>query len=206
MRDPTLPVRYRLHALGCCIQLAQPIGFNATWSYLQATVQRSWRDEAFLLPAMDCLEVERGRQLRIEAEYARLRREQKASGYRFPLRRDVTPKDPLRWHGDERVGAHHALATWRRLRPDRDVAAHQYGHAVLATVDGAIGVQRQPVLELDELQAILDWARRQIHVIGWEADRAEYLVAWDVYRLLGQLHLKANGATPIATPWNFRQN
>ena len=39
--------------------------------------------------------------------------------------------------------------------------------------------------------------------IGPEADRAEYRVAWDVYRLVGQLHLMANGATPIATPWNF---
>lgn len=206
VRDSALPARYRLHALGSCIQLAQPIGFNATWSYLQEKVQRSWRDEAFLLPALACLETERSRHLTVDAAYARLRREQKASGHRVPPRRDVTPKDPQRWHGDERVGARHALATWWRLRPDDDVAAHPYGHAVLAMVDSTLATQDQPELELDELQAILDWARRQVHVLGWEADRSEYRVAWAVYRLLGQLHLIANGATPIGTPWNFSRD
>jgi hypothetical protein len=204
VRDRALPTRYRLHALGSCIQLAQPIGFNATWSYLQEKAQRSWREQEFLVPAMDLLESERGVHLSIEADYARVRREQKVAGARFPPRCDVTPKDPFRWHGDERAGALHALATWRRLRPDQEVTAHAFGQPVLAAVDSALAAQHQPVLDLDELQAILGWARRQIHVIGWEADRAEYRVAWDVYRLLGQLHLLAHGVTPIARPWNFR--
>lgn len=152
---------------------------------------------------MDWLEAERAVHLRTEAEYARPRREQKASGFRIPPRRDATPKDPYRWHGDERVGARHALATWRRLRPAPDVAAQPYGQAVLAAVDGALEAQHEPVFDLVELQTILDWSRRQIHVVGWEADQAEYRVAWDVYRLLGQLHLLANGAPSIARPWNF---
>ena len=37
--------------------------------------------------------------------YALLRKEQKAAGLRFPPHRHVTPQDPARWHGDERVGA-----------------------------------------------------------------------------------------------------
>lgn len=205
VRDTSLPARYRVHALGSCIQLAQPIGFNATWSYLQAKLQRSWREPEFLLPAIDCLEAERVHHLSIEAEYAQLRSDQKASGLRFPPRRDVTPKDPIRWHGDERVGARHALATWRRLRPAQDVAAHSCGQTVLATVDRALEAQHEPIFDPDELQTILDWSRRQIYVVEWEADRAEYRVAWDVYRLLGQLHLIANGATPIATPWDFHR-
>ena len=159
-----------------------------------------------MLPAMELLEAERARHLSIDAEYAQLRRGQKVAGFRFPPRGDATPKDPIRWHGDERVGAHHALATWRRLRPDKDVNIHHSGQRVLAAVDSALKGQHQPVLELDELQEILEWTRRQIHVIGWEADRAEYRVARDVYRLLGQLHLMANGVTPIATPWNFRRS
>jgi hypothetical protein len=45
---------------------------------------------------------------------------------------------------------------------------------------------------------------RQIHVTGWGSDRTGYHVARVVGYLLGQLHLVANGATPVATPWDFR--
>ena len=207
VRDPSLPARYRFHALGSCIQLAQPIGFNATWSYLQAKVQRPWRDPRFLLPAIGLLEAERTIHLGIAAEFARQRREQKAAGLRFPPRSDVTPADPRRWHGDERLGALHTLGSWRRLRGDQAVAEHPGGRTVLAAVDSTLEMRPElaaSALDLDELQRILDWARRQIHVTGWESDRAEHHVAWVVHHLLGQLHLVANGATPVATPWNFR--
>jgi hypothetical protein len=70
-RDLSLPARYRLHGLGSCIQLAQPIGFNAAWSYLQAKVQRPWRDPEFPLPAIGLLEAERAVHLGIDAEFAR---------------------------------------------------------------------------------------------------------------------------------------
>jgi hypothetical protein len=155
-----------------------------------------------LLPALSLLEAERTKYLSVDAEYARIRREQK-QGVRVPPCCYVTPRDPLRWHGDERAGARHALASWLRRSHDADVAGHRCGRTVLAAIDCALAAKDQPDLELDELQATLDWARRQIHVIGWEADRAEYRVAWNMHRLLGQLHLVGNGATPIATPWNF---
>jgi hypothetical protein len=158
-----------------------------------------------LLPAIELLEAERAIHLSIDAEYARLRREQKATGFRFPRRGDVTPKTPSRWHGDERVGALHALGTWRRLRNDQAAAEHPNRKIVLAAVDRTLESRAEPVLDLGELQRILDWARRQIHVIGWESDRSEYQVAGVDHYLLGQLHLVANGATPIATPWNFRE-
>jgi len=206
VRDPSLPARYRLHALGACIQLAQPIGFNATWSYLQARVQRSWRDPQFLLPAIGLLEAERTAHLGIAAEFARQRREQKATGLRFPPRSDVTPTNPRRWHGDERLGALHALRS-RRFRGDQAVAEHPGGRIVLAAVENILEMPPEhaaPALDLDELQRVLDWARRQIHAIGRDGDRAEHYAAWAVHYLLDQLHLVANGATPVATPWNFR--
>lgn len=207
VRDPSLPARYRLHALGSCIQLAQPIGFHATWSYLQAKVERRWRDPEFLLPAFELLEAERAVYLGVAAEFGRLRRERKAAGRRLPPRSDVTPWFPRRWHGDERLGALHALGSWRRLRRDQAVAGHPNAKIVLAAVDAILDPQAEaavPALDTGELQRVLDWARWQIHVIGWEADRSDYYVAGVVHHLLGQLHLVASGATPIATPWNFR--
>jgi hypothetical protein len=85
-----------VHVLGSCIQLARPIGFNATWSYLQAKVQRPWRDPEFALPAIGLLEAGRAVHLAIAAEFARQRREQKAAGLRFLPRSHVTPADPRR--------------------------------------------------------------------------------------------------------------
>lgn len=203
VRDLSLPARYRLHALGSCIQLAQPIGFNATWSYLQAKVRRDWRDPDFLLPGLEGLEAERAIYLATEAEYAQLRREQKAVGCRYPRQGEVTPRTPTRWHGDERFGALHALEFWRRSRSGQPIAEHPKGKIVLGAVDNSLASAAAHDLDLAELQRILEWARRQIHVIGWERDRSEYGTAYVINHLLGQLHLMANGASPIATLWNF---
>jgi hypothetical protein len=191
VRDPRLSRAYRLHALGSCIQLAQPIGFHATWSYLQARTGHVWRDPEFLLPALDLLVGVRSAHLRLDAEYAHLRREQKAAGYRFPPRDHVTPRVPRRWHGDERTGAIHSLTSWRENRWYAELAAHPAGALVLAAVDDAIAGRR---VHDEGLQQALDFAR---------AYRLHDRVAHDLHHLLGQLHLVAYGATPIATPWNF---
>jgi hypothetical protein len=61
---------------------------------------------------MDLLEAERTLHLSIDAEYAHLRGLQKATGYRSPPRNEVTPTEPRRWHGDERVGARHTLESF----------------------------------------------------------------------------------------------
>lgn len=204
VRDESLPVRFRFRALGSCIQLAQPIGFTPTWSYLESKLNRSWREPEFLTPAMDLLEAVRTLHLSIDAEYAHLRGLQKAAGYRSPPRNEVTPTEPRRWHGDERVGAHHTLESLRRLQRGQDLSAIPPGRTVLAAVDSALARPLQPDLDLNELQSILDWARRQIHVIGWEADQAQYRTAWAACRSLGQLYLLVHDVPPIGTPWNFR--
>ncbi|MBO0802235.1 MAG: hypothetical protein J2P25_04055 [Nocardiopsaceae bacterium] len=186
--------------------MAQPIGFDATWSYLQAKVERPWRDPEFLLPAIGLLEAERRIHLSMTEEFAVLRGEQKAAGRRIPPRRDVTPWNPPRWHGDERLGAVHSLGSWRRLYYDQVVAAHRNGKVVVAAVNRILEMEEEvtaAALDPGELQRILDWAHRQTHVTGWDGDRSEYNVAWVVRYLLGQLYLIAYGATPIATPWKF---
>lgn len=203
MRDEALPHAYRLHALGSCIQLSQPIGFNATWSYLESKVGLPWRNIEFLGPAIELLEAERSAHLRLVDEYAAVRRGQKAAGLRFPRRQDVTPRDPKRWHGDEHEGAIHALTTWRRLRHDAEVETHPHGRLVVAAIDQVVGLPRPAALDSNELQRVLDCARRQVHVVGWEVDRTEYRVAWVLLYLLGQLHLIDNGSPTIGSPWNF---
>jgi hypothetical protein len=179
--------------MGSCIQLAQPIGFAATWSYLQWKVRRSWRDPEYLLPALDLLEAERSTHLRIDGEYAQLRREQKAAGYRFPRRDEVTARNPRRWHGDEQMGALFALQEFRRRRRPGPPNVSR----VLALVERHLGSPAPTVEDLDELQASLAWARRQVYRAGGEAGASE------AHFLLGQLHLVIKGATPIGTQWNF---
>lgn len=203
VRDEALPLGHRFRALGSCVQLAQPIWFDPTWSYLEAKVDRSWRDPAFLLPALDLLEAERTLHLSIDEEYAHLRGLQKAAGYRSPPRNVVTPTEPRRWHGDERVGARHTLDALRRLQRGQDLSVTRPGRTVLAAVESALAMPTQPDLDLDELQSILDWARRRIYVVGWESDKVQYRSAWAVYRSLGQLHLLVHDVPPIGTPWNF---
>lgn len=204
VRDESLPLGYRFRALGSWIQLAQPIGFVPTWAYLETKLNRSWREPDFLLPAMDLLEAERTLHLSIDAEYAELRTLQKAAGHRSPPRDEVTPTEPRRWHGDEWVGARHTLEAWRRLQRDQDFAATHPGRTVHAAVERALAVSGEPDLDLDELQSVLDWARRQVQVIGWESDQTQYQIAWNVSRPLGQLYLLVHDVPPVGTPWNFR--
>ncbi|MDI9627635.1 MAG: hypothetical protein QM286_03680 [Acidobacteriota bacterium] len=185
--------------------MAQPIGFNATWSFLQEQVGRSWRDPEFLLPAVALLEAERSLRLEAAVEYALLRREQKAAGHRFPAREDVTPTAPRRWHGRESLGAVHALKAWRHLRTDQAVADHPLGSRVVAEVDRVLGASPSTGA-IAELQPILDWVRRQVWVVGWETEPSEYQVAWVLLDVLGQLYLTANGAPAVGAAWNLAKD
>jgi hypothetical protein len=164
-----------------------------------------WRHPDFLLPAIDMLEAERSRRMIMDAEYARLRREQKQAGRRSPRHDVVTPQVPRRWHGDEQFGARHALAAWRKNRPDLGAAQHPSGALVLAAVDRVLASPDEQVGAVDELQGALDWAGHEVHVVGWGPDPAEYGVAWTAHLLVEHLHLLAFGATPLGTPWNFRE-
>ena len=204
VRDSSLPRRYRVHALGSCIQISKPIGFNATWSYLEAKVGRSWRDPDFLLPALDQLEAVRRRHAVLQAEYADWRRAQKGFGLRIPPRAESTPSTPRRWHGDERLGAAHALRTWRRLYWDPALSAHTRGSRVLAAVDRGLTSSAPPsAVDRAELQRCLMWARRQIYVVGREHDPVEYGLASTTLYLLGQLHLLLFGEPRLGAEWHF---
>ncbi len=201
--NPQLPVQYRVHALGSCIQLAQPIGFHATWRYLELRTGVLWREPEFVAPALQLLLEERAAHLKLAEEYSEARRRQKHAGYRFPPLQHATPVTPCRWHGDEETGALVTLRTVLEMdRFDESKLATGPAHLTLQAARQAADGNRS-TLDPAELQSSLDWSRRQISVIGWEADRESYHAAWQSLRLLGQLHLLLHGAVPIATPWNF---
>lgn len=58
-------------------------------------------------------------------------------------------------------------------------------------------------VSLVALDDTLTWARHQVHVIGWEADRLAHQRARDILRILGQLHLILRGPVALGTPWRF---
>jgi hypothetical protein len=180
--------------------MSPPIGFNATWSYLKSRIALSWRSVDFLVPAVGLLEAERSVHLRLEAEYSADRRQRKINGERFPRPEHVTPRSPIRWHGDERLGATYTLAA--RHRDASGLARHPRGSVVLDVVHETPRTIR-PAIDAEALQEILDWARRQVNAVEWENNRDEYVVASELLFLLGQVHLMVFGAPTINTPWNF---
>lgn len=203
VRDVRLPHAHRLHALGSCIQLSQPIGFAATWSYLETRLGLPWRSSEFLLPAVELLEAERAAYVESAATYAEARRRQKASGLRFPRRDDATAREPMRWHGHEREGATQTLTAWRRHRHSARLRAHPQGKLVLAVVDEVVRSARSPVRDPTALQQALDSARREVHIKGRDAKGAEDRVASTLLFVLGQLYLIHNPAPTVGAPWNF---
>lgn len=204
-KDVTLDLGMRQRALGCAIQFAQPIGFHATWAYLEAKAGHHWRHPDFLPIAVAHLAKERSARRQAVAEYTRIRVAQKAMGMRAPQRATVTGDWPARWHGDERSGAAHSLAWWQRGRAwDRqELERHQIARPILQISDKATTGAALGPMELAELEALLAWSVRQVFVIGWETDRDEYRVAWIVYRVLGQMHVLEHGAPTLATRLTF---
>ena len=161
------------------------------------------REPHFLVPALELLEAERARFLAVAAAYGQARRLQKVAGLRFPPRDHATPTSPRRWWGDEAVGALVTLQVGRGLAPlpqhgladDRLSLVTQCVSSVLASDDLPVS--------LAALDDTLAWARSQIHVIGWEADRLAYQQAMQILWILGQLHLLLRGPAPLGAPWRF---
>lgn len=178
-RDAGLPPGVRFAALRGVVERCRPLGYAATFAYLEARSGRGARDPAFLDPATELLAEQRARQLAVAAEYAELRRlVQKPAGLRFPPLDHVTPTEPRRWLGDERAGAGVVLTS-----------------AVAARLPADLG-------DLPALQAALTAARRR-HRRGWDGDARAYWDATADLRVLGQLFVLRHGALPVGAPWHF---
>jgi hypothetical protein len=73
VRDATLPYRRRVSAFRSCVQLYQPIGFDASLSFLEEIAGPFQRDEASLLRALDALTASREDWQAEVREYAAMR-------------------------------------------------------------------------------------------------------------------------------------
>ncbi|MDE9365030.1 hypothetical protein PZ938_05370 [Luteipulveratus sp. YIM 133132] len=205
VRDRSLPDGHRLQALGACVQMARPLGFHSTWSYLEARLGMRWRDAGFLLRAMDLIETERDAHLAVTTAYAGLRLRRKHAGLRRPRIDEVTPTSPPRWHGDEVVGAMHALSAWREIHRVGALAAHPFGRPVLEAVDQLV---RSPsaVLDLPTLQRSLDWSRRQISGTDRAVGSTDAHVASVTEWLLGQICVIRCGLPELGARWNLTED
>lgn len=109
VRDGSEPYGRRINALAGCVQLYRPLGYLATFGYLNEVAGPFRRDEAALLRAMDALTTSRGLWLAEVDAYASLRRKAKRLGWRTPRSADTNPSPPACWYGDARRAAIFAL-------------------------------------------------------------------------------------------------
>ncbi|RLP95869.1 hypothetical protein [Micromonospora sp. CV4] len=117
VRDHSLPYGRRINALAGCIERYQPIGFLATFGYLEQVAGPLRRDETALLRALDALGSSRDLWLVELSAYAERRREAKLLGRRSPRKTELNVSSPVCWYGDSK-GA--AIFTVRFLLENRD--------------------------------------------------------------------------------------
>jgi hypothetical protein len=108
VRDSSLANGRRLNALAGCVQRYSPIGFMATFGYLEHVAGRFRHDEAALLRAVDGLTSSRDLWLAEVGAYATRRKEAKRLGQRSPHATDTGPSGSV-WYGDRRNAGLFAL-------------------------------------------------------------------------------------------------
>jgi len=97
--------------LAGCVQLYQPLGYLATFGYLNHVAGPFRRDKAALLRALDKLTASRNLWLAEVDAYASRRRDAKRLGRRVPRSSDTNPNLPTCWYGDSRRAATFTLGT-----------------------------------------------------------------------------------------------
>jgi hypothetical protein len=116
--DGSSPYGRRINALAGCVQLYRPLGYLATFGYLNHVVGPFRHDEAALLRALDALKASRGLWLADLDAYATHRKAAKRLGSRSPRPSGTNPNLPACWYGDSRRAATFTLGFLLR-KPDR---------------------------------------------------------------------------------------
>jgi hypothetical protein len=108
VRNPSLPYRQRFNALVRCVEHYSPLGFHATFGYLEHVAGRIRHEENALIRAVDALVSSRDRWLIELNVYAAERRAAKRRGRRnAPM--DGCFHAYSTWHGDAKNAAIFAL-------------------------------------------------------------------------------------------------
>ncbi|WP_052684334.1 hypothetical protein [Lentzea aerocolonigenes] len=122
--DPSLPLNRRVTALRECLSHYHPIGFEASFSFLESLAGDLYRDPAALTSALELLTAgHTAWQAELRA-YGVLRRQVKQLGYRVPHPLDLNPHRPTHWHGARREAAGHAVWFWYSKGASADIDVH----------------------------------------------------------------------------------
>ncbi|MEV6241527.1 hypothetical protein [Lentzea sp. NPDC051838] len=147
VRDESLPMSTRVIGLRACLQHYKPIGFDASFSFLESLVGNLRKDPAALLLALDLLTASHAAwQAELHA-YGLLRRRAKLLGYRVPHPSAPNPNRPSHWYGARREAAFHAVWFWYSKGASDDVDVHALA-AALVHRGRFTAVQREMLLEV----------------------------------------------------------
>lgn len=115
-RDRSLPYGERVLSFAHSLDIYAPLGFQATWAFLERLEGNLRRDEDALSRALDRLEHSRRLCLAEEHAYDEYRRWQKRHTVSVRPPRELTPGDLMRWHAAPVEGATFYLQWWWRTR------------------------------------------------------------------------------------------
>ncbi|WP_432994057.1 hypothetical protein [Dactylosporangium sp. CA-233914] len=169
VRAESLPYGRRVNALAGCVERYQPIGFHATFAYLEHRAGPIRRDEAALLRAIDLLPASRDPWLADLRAYASRRMTAKRAGRGSVPRSEPNPAAPRCWYGGSAEAAMFAIRVPLRSaehgRPARAIAADATVLR-LATAgvehDGRLGASARA-----ELPRLRGEFKRLRHASGW---------------------------------------
>jgi hypothetical protein len=163
VRNDSLPHGVRIASFNGCLERYHPIGYEASFGYLELRAGPFRSDPEALLRAVDLLTASRDLWLAELAAYEENRRTAKRSGRRTPAKNEASPGGEWLWLGAERDAALFALEFEYRSRK-----AHQPGLAPLVERTlanrGELGAADRA--HLDRLRAGVDHYRT--HGFEWQ--------------------------------------
>ncbi|WP_093602580.1 hypothetical protein [Lentzea waywayandensis] len=129
--DTSLPLSHRVSALRLCLWRYRPIGFNASFSFLQSVVGDFTRDPALLPAAVEMLTASHAAWQSDLRAYGVVRRHAKRLGYRVPYPSAPNPNKLSHWYGAPREAALHAVWFWYSKGASADVDVHSLAAALV---------------------------------------------------------------------------
>ena len=188
VRDDSLPHGVRLASFKGCLERYHPIGYEASFGYLELDAGPFGRDADALVRALDLLTASRDLWLVAQAAYAESRRTAKRCGRRTPAKNEPRPGRNWLWFGAERAAALFALEFEYRRREARLpglaplIERTLASHGMLDRADHTL---------LDQLEA--DVNRYRTRGFGWERpDWSAWHRSSDALRLLAHVRNAAD--------------